>query len=64
MFTWFRKKRPIAQVTGRGDRLGIYLVPGVFRVTEISYNTDGEAYIKLLKEDRFDRKYRVQEGGQ
>jgi hypothetical protein len=39
--------------------VGIYLVPGVFRVTEISYNTDGEAYIRLLKEDRFDRKYRA-----
>lgn len=56
MWNWLRRKSSVVQI-GRGSALGIYLVPGVFRVEGITYDTDGNATITLLKEDRFFRKY-------
>lgn len=63
MWGWFIKRfRRESQIPmiKRGDPVVIYLVPGVFRVNTISYNTDGEAVIQLLKEDRFLHRYKAQ----
>ncbi len=49
MRLWFRKRHPVTQVT-IGTQLGIYLIPGVFRIESITYNTDGQAFITLFKE--------------
>lgn len=57
MWSWFRRKiSPIVEIT-HDSVVGIYLVPGAFRVVSISYDTDGNASITLLKEDRYLRRY-------
>ena len=60
LWLWYRKRYPVTQVT-IGTPLGIYLVPGVFRVASITYNTDGQASIILLKEDRFLQAHRAEQ---
>ena len=57
MWSWLRKKRPVVEIPAPGGRVGIYLVPGVFQVVGVTYNTDSEVVVTLLEEDRFFRKF-------